>query len=502
MPPDTLGPPLLPGFEVVEAIGRGGFADVYLYKQLRPQRHVAVKVLRRDRVVTMTDLDREADVMAAVSQHPYIVTIFLADVAPDGRPFIVMEHYPRPHFGLRARSGDITVTECVRVGVQLASAVETAHRAGILHRDIKPANILTSAFGRPGLTDFGIAGLTGEDRTDSGDPTIPPGLSVAWAPREAFTGDGRGGPAPAEVRVTSDVYSLAASLWAFLAGHAPQWVPGGDNSDLALMGRAIKGGVRPLRRADVPRELEDLLVRSLSTEPSHRPATALELALRLQEIERGQGREATPIEVLVDATGPPPATTSDQPDLTRVDLRIDSPLDADRPPLSQGVQFLSPDNDQGPDGSNPASRRWLWGAAAVLAGAAMLAALLTRGSATEPPASAERPESEQPGEPVAPTLLAPPRDLRLSYDEATQTLTIEWSAVIAEESVRYRVVRADPGADGRDLERFRDDIWAPGLSDTEVALRPVPPEDRDLCVRVVAIADRAASAPSATVCGS
>ncbi|WP_341856059.1 serine/threonine-protein kinase [Brachybacterium sp. GPGPB12] len=153
--------------------------------------------------------DSEANVMAQMSTHPSIVTIHQAEVSGDHRPYIVMEYCSRPNYGVRFRKERITVAEA-RVGVQIAGAVETAHRAGILHRDIKPANILVTDYNRPALTDFGIsiAAGQGEDVEDS------QGMSIPWSPPEFFAD-----PPRADVR--SDVFSLAASVYSLLAGQTP-----------------------------------------------------------------------------------------------------------------------------------------------------------------------------------------------------------------------------------------------------------------------------------------
>lgn len=286
-------PPELPGFTLVRAIGGGGFADVFLYDQHRPNRAVAVKVLRSEHLSdeSLRQFENEADVMAEVSAHPYIVTIYSSGVAPDGRPYIVMEHYPKDHFGTRALGGRLTISEVLRVGIQVSSAVETAHRAGILHRDIKPSNILTSAYGRPGLTDFGIAGVKREEEVDTAS-----GVSIAFASPEALSDDGAGGS------VSSDVYSLTATLYALLAGRSPRWMPGGDNSDRALLARALTGPAPMLSREDVPSALVNLLANGLASEPSHRPGSALALAQGLQDIEQELHLPTTPIEVREDGT--------------------------------------------------------------------------------------------------------------------------------------------------------------------------------------------------------
>lgn len=170
-------PPDLPGFTYVEPLGTGGFADVFLYEQEMPRRRVAVKVLLADRISSgaAQEFADEANVMAMLSTHPAIVTIYQAGVAGDGRPYLVMEYCPRPNLQLRARKDPFSVAEALRVGVQVAGAVETAHRAGVLHRDIKPANILVTEYNRPALTDFGIASTTGATGEASG-------MSIPWSP--------------------------------------------------------------------------------------------------------------------------------------------------------------------------------------------------------------------------------------------------------------------------------------------------------------------------------
>ena len=155
-------PPELPGFTYLELLGSGGFADVYLYEQQLPRRKVAVKVLLPDRMAggSVEQFTAEANTMAMLSTHPAIVTIYQAGLAEDQRPYLVMENCPRPNLQVRYRAAAFSVAEALRVGIQVAAAVETAHRAGILHRDIKPANILVTEYNRPALTDFGIATTT------------------------------------------------------------------------------------------------------------------------------------------------------------------------------------------------------------------------------------------------------------------------------------------------------------------------------------------------------
>ncbi|MDQ1708769.1 MAG: hypothetical protein QOG49_154, partial [Frankiaceae bacterium] len=281
-------PPQLDGYTYLGELGTGGYADVYLYEQTRPRRRVAVKVLL---AAGLTDARRaqftaEADLMALVSAHPYIVTIFAADVAADGRPYLVMEYYPRPHLGVRAAAERLSVPEVLRIGVQLAGAVESAHRLGILHHDIKPANVLTSQFGRPGLTAFGIAATVGQpaDDDDRG------GMSIPWSAPEVFRADG-------EPDERSDVYALGATVWHLLAGRSPFDVPGADNRPLAMMRRIETERLAGTGRDDVPASLERALEQAMRKKPVGRFASAYDFALALQAIQQELQLAVTPVEL-------------------------------------------------------------------------------------------------------------------------------------------------------------------------------------------------------------
>lgn len=323
-------PPHLDGLTFERGIGGGGFADVFLYQRHRPARKVAVKVLRREHLseTMLRQFEAEADVMAQVSAHPYIVTIFGMGVAPDGRPFIEMEHYPNPHYGLRARDGGLSVEEVLRVGIQVSGAVETAHRAGILHRDIKPANILTSAYGRPGLADFGIASVGRE-----GTGTTAAGLSVAFAPPEAIRDESSGSPA-------GDVYSLAVTLATMLSGSCPFLRPGVENPLPEVVHRVLRGEAQPITRADVPDSLRHLLAQGRALDPSHRPPSAVAFGQALQDIERELQLSSTALDVETMLIGHEPVPASGA-------IAAGPDLDGTR---DAAIQVVSP------DGNAPRSR--------------------------------------------------------------------------------------------------------------------------------------------------
>lgn len=269
--------PELYGYSPVRFLGSGGFSDVFVYQQQRPNRAVAVKVLRPDAVnaQTLARFDAEADLMATLSTHPAIVTIHEAGISPDGRPYIVMEFCSQPNLSARYRAERMPTGEVLRIGVQLCGAVETTHRAGILHRDIKPSNVLTTDFHRPVLSDFGIS----VHRSALGSQTADAvGLSIPWSPPEAF--DAR---VPLDER--ADLYSLAATLYTVLALRSPYDRPSGPNGSADLISRIRSAPLPALSRSDVPPSLERLLARAMDKNPAARYATALDLARALQQVE-------------------------------------------------------------------------------------------------------------------------------------------------------------------------------------------------------------------------
>ncbi|WP_416352820.1 protein kinase domain-containing protein [Arthrobacter sp. TB 26] len=280
-------PPVIPGFTYISLLGSGGFSDVYLYEQDRPRRKVAVKVLLSDLKTegARRRFESEANLMAQLSSHPYIVTIFEAEITDTGHSYLAMEYCSRPSLDVRYRRQGFSVDEVLAVGIQVASAVETAHRAGIAHRDIKPANILVTDYNRPALTDFGISG------TLAGDTDEEAGMSIPWSPPEQFTGHHVDG-------VLVDVWALGATLYTLLAGRSPFVLPGADNSQRELISRITNLPVPKLGRADVPESLELALSTAMAKSASSRYSSAHAFALALQRIQAELNLSVTSFEVL------------------------------------------------------------------------------------------------------------------------------------------------------------------------------------------------------------
>jgi serine/threonine protein kinase len=286
-------------------LGSGGFADVFLYEQNMPRRQVAVKVMLsevvNDQVRQM--FQAEANLMAQLTTHPSILTVYQASVSSDGRPYLVME-LCSASLSERYRRERIPVPEVLRIAIKIGSAVESAHRAGVLHRDIKPSNILLTAYGHPVLSDFGIASTLTSIREDDSV-----GLSIPWSAPEVLLDETPG-------TISSEVWALGATVYSLLAGRSPFEIPGGANGSSDLMSRIARAKPQAIGRPDVPASLEQLLRRTMSRRPEQRPASALEFIRELQLIETELGVPQTAVEIAMDdwALG----TVSDLEDRTRV----------------------------------------------------------------------------------------------------------------------------------------------------------------------------------------
>lgn len=282
-------PPVLPGFSHVRLLGSGGFADVFLYEQNMPRRQVAVKVMLADVVTEHVRqmFQVEANLMAQLSSHPGILTVYQASISADGRPYLVME-LCSSQLAARYRAERIPVAEVLRVGVQIGSAVETAHRSGVLHRDIKPSNILTTVYGHPVLSDFGIAStLSAVESAES------VGLSIPWSAPEVLLDETAG-------TVTSEVWSLAATVYTLLAGRSPFEVLDGSNGSSELIGRITRARLPAIDRDDVPASLFAVLRRAMSRDPAKRQQSVLELVRDLQRVEAELGLVTTQADVAMD----------------------------------------------------------------------------------------------------------------------------------------------------------------------------------------------------------
>src|SRR5574337_365681 len=294
------------GLTEPEEIGHGGFGVVYRCRQRSLDRLVAVKVLTAD--LDDENLERfmrEQRAMGRLSGHPNIVNVLEAGTPASGRPYIVMQYHPHGTLdSLIRKHGPLDWRSALRLGVNIAGALETAHQAGILHRDVKPSNILLTEYGDVQLTDFGIARIAGGFETDAG--------FVAGTP--AFTApEVLSGAAPT---VASDVYGLGATLFCALTGHAAFERRKGE-SVVAQFLRVSSEPVPDLGRVDIPDALSDAVGRAMAKDPAKRPATAGEFGAELREIGQrlgaGVDEMALRMEVAEDALhaeGSPPISVT------------------------------------------------------------------------------------------------------------------------------------------------------------------------------------------------
>ncbi|MEN0134902.1 MAG: protein kinase [Rhodococcus sp. (in: high G+C Gram-positive bacteria)] len=281
------------GFEDACEIGRGGFGIVYRCRQSELHRSVAVKVLYTDD----TDTDhrarflREQQAMGTLSGHPNIVDVLQTGMTSQGRPYIVMPYHSGSSLDARLRErGPLSVRETLTIGVKLAGALHLAHRAGILHRDVKPANILITAYGEPQLTDFGIARVTGGFETTAGTVAGSPSYTAP----EVLEGE--------TPTVTSDVYSLAVTLYCLLTGHSPFERRPGERI-VAQFLRITGEPIPDLRPSGVPDPVCTVLEQAMSRAPAGRPDTVAEFAQRLGDAQRQLGLPTDGMALPDDLTG-------------------------------------------------------------------------------------------------------------------------------------------------------------------------------------------------------
>ncbi|WP_067701200.1 serine/threonine-protein kinase [Nocardia jejuensis] len=267
------------GLYAAEEIGRGGFGVVYRCAQRALERDVAVKVLS-------SDIDdesrerflREEQAMGRLSGHPNIVDILQVDVTPSGRPFIVMSFCTHGSLERVVRdNGPLTWSDSLRVGVKLAGAIESAHRAQVLHRDVKPANVLLSRYGEPQLTDFGIARIPGGFRTSTSLITGSP----AFTAPEVLKGE--------ETTVRSDIYGLGSTLFALLTGHAAYERQAGEKV-VAQFLRITSQPVPDLRELEIPPKVATVIEAAMSPDPANRPGSAEEFGELLREAQAEYGQ--------------------------------------------------------------------------------------------------------------------------------------------------------------------------------------------------------------------
>ena len=265
------------GFDDVEEIGRGGFGLVFrannrCWIARLPSRY-SVPTSRP----TISTAFCASSARWAGSPGTRTSSTFCRSVPPPtvGRSSCSL---PRQWVtrGLIGRTGPLEWSDTLRFGVKLAGALEAAHRADILHRDVKPANILLTDYGEPQLTDFGIARIVGGFQTGTGLITGSP----AYTAPEVLAG--------ATPTLASDVYSLGATLFSTITGHAAFERHSGEQV-IAQFVRITSQPIPDLRERGLPADVAAIVERAMARDPADRPTSAAAFGEELRELQRLSG---------------------------------------------------------------------------------------------------------------------------------------------------------------------------------------------------------------------
>ena len=264
-------------YRLVERIGEGGMGEVWRAHDANLDRDVAIKMLHRAGDEKSRErFRREAMVLSRLS-HPGVATIFDFD-SSGGFDFLVMEYVPGGTLASRVARGPLAVDEILRYGTAIAEALDSAHKSGFLHRDLKPGNVVISGHDHPKILDFGIALLlnSGEAVPRITQAGMALGSIPYMSPEQLFGGgdDER-----------ADIYSFGVMLYEMATGQLPFM----KNRSEALMYAIINNAAPAVRsvRADIPPALERLIEDCMRKDPSHRPASAGDVAAELRRLMEG-----------------------------------------------------------------------------------------------------------------------------------------------------------------------------------------------------------------------
>jgi serine/threonine-protein kinase len=272
-------------YRIERKLGEGGMATVYLARDEKHNRNVALKVLKPELAAVIGAERFLAEIETTANlQHPHILPLHDSGEA-DGLLFYVMPYVEGESLRDRLdRDHQLGVDESVAIATKVAAALQAAHERGVIHRDIKPANILLSN-GEPLISDFGIAlavSAGGAGRlTETG---LSLGTPHYMSPEQA-TGDQNVGAA-------TDLYALGCVLYEMLVGEPPYT----GSTPQAILGKIIQA--KPVSatevRQTVPANVDAVIRKALEKVPADRFRTATELSWWLRSAIRGSGTDTRP----------------------------------------------------------------------------------------------------------------------------------------------------------------------------------------------------------------
>jgi serine/threonine protein kinase len=265
-----------PRFADLRVLRAGSRFTIYEGRELGANRMIVAKVPDHGSPWLNDVIEREAQVLAAISSHPNVVTLYERITLDDGRPALLLERCVGTVFdGVHHDDEAMSVQEVVATGIKLAGALETLHRHGALHCDVRPRTVLVTEWGEPALGGFDEA----VEITALGARPPLHNLTPHTAP-ELLEG--------AEPSPASDVYGLASTLYELAAGRAAFRAYVGE-SPASVIVRVLSSRAKPVVAPQVPLEMTDLISWAMSPEPSQRPPSPAWLAEELGHIENRQG---------------------------------------------------------------------------------------------------------------------------------------------------------------------------------------------------------------------
>ena len=262
----TKGQKINDRYEIIQTIGEGGMANVYLARDVIIDRNVAIKVLRGDLAGDEKFVRRfQREALAASSlNHHNIVEMY--DVGEDnGMYYIVMEYIQGKTLKqLIKKRGALTLAECIDIMLQLTEGVNVAHSSYIIHRDLKPQNIMIQDNGEIKITDFGIAMALNNTQLTQTNSVMG---SVHYLPPEQASGKG--------ATVKSDIYSMGIMFFELLTGNLP--FKGENAVEIAF--KQIKDDIPSVREINpsIPQSVENIILKATAKNPKNRYNNAKEM---------------------------------------------------------------------------------------------------------------------------------------------------------------------------------------------------------------------------------
>jgi serine/threonine-protein kinase len=285
-------------YEVSSLLGKGGMGSVFLAQHRRlPGRQVAVKVLRGSASLNPEAYERfrrEAEIASQLG-HPNIVEVLDFDTLPDGTPFLIMECLRGESLEQRLERGRLPLDKTLAIVRQMGSALQAAHRAGVVHRDLKPANVFlvpTDSGGvvdeRVKLLDFGISKML-DSQTLQTQEAVVMGTPQYMSPEQAM-GKNR------EIDARTDLFALGCIVYEMLSGTTPFAVDGDGGSVVQVIFRIVHTQPEPLATLcpDVPVRVIAAVERALSKNPGDRQP---DVATFIEELTGSQLQSLTGVAV-------------------------------------------------------------------------------------------------------------------------------------------------------------------------------------------------------------